>query len=187
MFREISQFYVGYLVGYHFNNPVLLCVSEDKLKVKYYLKIIRNLSKENYEIKLAYLDWDSIISLYEDYILQDFNEKIKYLTSRDINALLYDINTGIQKIENLYEGLREYTEIVYNVKRFRNDVNDLEKSINILNKHISKIKYLKELSDVLMFKSPVLSINILEYIEYMGYIQEDKKLTMEYYQRVYND
>ena len=101
-----SIIYIAYLSdGYSDHEPVL-AVSDDKLKVKYYLKEIRKLSKSQYTIRAITLDKDTAWALYEDYMLQEFSDKYLYLTTRDIVYLSDEIDNEILDWQELLINLK---------------------------------------------------------------------------------
>ena len=184
MKKEYCLIYIGYLTAYHYNDPVILCVGDEKFKVKYYLKDVRKLEKSQYEIREVVLDWESAYSLYDEYILEEFDESYPLLTVRDINALMGEINSCLSMFEDTYDNLKAYIEFASQIKKFVPDINQLVLAANVIDKHLSKVKNIKRISRKVMELSPVLSANIIEYLDHMGYIQEDKELTQLFYRRM---
>ena len=179
--------YIGYLISYGFNDPVLLCISDDKMKIKYYLKNVRKLDKKDYLIKEIALDFDSAMILYEDYVLQDYEEDCLFLTNQDIDYLNKEIQTTILHLENSYEKMKSYCQIISKVPKLKDEYNHLIKSVNIMEHQLSKVKTLRKICNAELKESPIFSNNILEYLHHMNYLQEDKELTELFYRKVHDD
>jgi len=182
--KNVCLIYIGYLTGYRYSDPILLCVSDEKIKVKYYLKNVRNLSNKEYDIREVVLDFDTAMILYEDYVLQDFEKDCLFLTNRDIEYLNTEIQTTIQQLEISYDNLKRYCEIVRKVPSMKDSLNTLYSSLKIMEKQLSKVKTLRKLCNADIKDSPIFSRNILEYLKYMDILQEDKELTEMFYRKV---
>jgi hypothetical protein len=50
--------------------------------------------------------------------------------------------------------------------------------------NLTKVKKLRKLCNAELKSSPIFSKNILEYLKYMGILQEDKQLTELFYRKV---
>ena len=187
MKKQFCLTYIGYLIGYNYKDPIVLCVSDDKLKVKYYLKNIRGLSKDSYEIREIVLDFDMAIDLYEDYILQDYEEDCLFLTNRDIEYINREIQSIIDQLESSYDSLQKYCNIIRKVPDMKDHLNILLSSLKIMEKHLSKVKSLRKICNSELRESPVFSKDILYYLRNMGYLQEEKELTELFYRKVYDD
>lgn len=187
MKKSFCLTYIGYLTGYNYNDPVLLCVSENKEKIKYYLKDVRGISKKDYDIREVILDFDTALSLYEDYILQDFEESCLFLTNRDIEYINLEIKNIIQQLEISYDNLEKYCNIIKKIPSMKDHTNALYSSLKIMEKHLTKVKTLRKICNSELKDSPVFSKDILLYLHCMGYLQEDKELTELFYRKVYDD
>ena len=95
-----------------------------------------------------------------------------------------EINSCLSMFEDTYDNLKAYTEFASQIKKFVPDINQLVLAANVIDKHLSKVKNIKRISRKVMELSPVLSANIIEYLDHMGYIQEDKELTQLFYRRM---
>ena len=179
--------YIGYLIGYKFKDPVLLCVSDDKFKIKYYLKNIRGLSKHDYDIREVVLDFNDAINLYEDYILQDYEEDCLFLTNRDIAYIDYEVQLTLEQLESSYKELNTYCTIIEKVSSMKDQLNTLIMSLKLMERHLSKVKTLRKICNAQLKDSPIFSKNILEYLKCMEYLQEDRELTELFYRKVYDD
>ena len=175
--------YIGYLLKYFNNEPVLLCVSNEKWKVKNYLKEVRGLDKNEYEIREVVLDYQSAIALYEDYILYDYDENHLVLTAQDIEYVNTEINTTISQMERSYEELQKYYDMIKNAK-LKDDLNPIIESINLMEKHLTKVKTMSKICNSVLEDSPIFSKNILTYLKCIRYLQEDRELTELFYRRV---
>ena len=172
--------YIGY---YMFNNsPILLCVSEDKYPVKYYLQEIRKLSNEEYDIKVTLMDHDSILSFYGDYLLYPFNDEILYLTERDINFINREIDWELERLQTLLEGLDHYSQLISNSRKLYTPI--FKQASNTLEEHLSNVKSIRRISKEVIRESPILSPNIREYFQYMGMLEESKNMIDKFYMRV---
>ena len=187
MRKDICLLYIGYLTGYHYNDPVLLCVSDDKSKVKYYLKNVRKLDKKDYDIREAVLGYDSVLSLYEDYILKDFEEDCLFLTNRDIEYINKEIENIILQLEKSLKEFQTYCNMSRKVPGMEDALNTLLQSEKIMEKQLSKVKTLRKICNSELRESPIFSPNILEYLQSMEYLQEDRELTNLFYRKVYED
>lgn len=187
MRKDICLLYIGYLTGYHYNDPVLLCVSDDKSKVKYYLKNVRKLDKKDYDIREAVLGYDSVLSLYEDYILKDFEEDCLFLTNRDIEYINKEIENIILQLEKSLKEFQTYCNMIRKVPGMEDTLNTLLHSEKIMEKQLSKVKTLRKICNSELRESPIFSANILEYLQSMEYLQEDQELTNLFYRKVYED
>lgn len=187
MKKHFCLTYIGYLIGYGYTDPVLLCVSDNKNKIKYYLKDVRGLSKSNYEIKEVVLDFDTAINLYEDYILQDFEEDCLFITNRDIEYINMEIQLIIQQLETSYTQMEIYCNIIKKIPDMKDHLNTLMTSLSLMEKHLTKVKTIRKICNSELKESPVFSKNILEYIKDMGYLQEDRELTEMFYRKVHDD
>ena len=185
--KEYYLTYIGYLTKYFNKDPVLLCVSNEKWKIKYYLKNIRGLEKNEYEIREIVLDYDTAISMYEDYILQEYTEDILLLTNQDINFINHEIEVTLEEFDNYYEGLKSYCEIIKKIPKLKEDYNQLSLAENIMKKHLSKVKIISKLCNTILQDSPIFSKNILEYLKHIKYLQEDRELTELFYRKVNED
>lgn len=187
MRKEFYLTYIGYLTGYSYNDPIVLCVSDDKLKVKYYLKNIRGLTKESYDIREVVLDFDMAIDLYEDYILQDYEEDCLFLTNRDIDYINREVQSIINQLESSYDSLQKYCSIIKKVPNMKDQLNTLLSSLKIMENQLSKVKSLRKICNSELKDSPVFSKDILYYLQNMGYLQEEKELTELFYRKVHDD
>ena len=187
MRKDICLLYIGYLIGYHYTNPVLLCVSDDKLKVKYYLKDVRKLQKGEYEIKETVLGYDMVIALYEDYILKDFEDDCLFLTNRDIDYINREIESIILQLEKSHEEFKKYCSIIEKIPSMQDSLNTLLMSLKVMEKQMSKVKTLKKICNSELKESPIFSNNILTYLQHVGYMQEDRELTELFYRKVHDN
>lgn len=182
--KKYCLIYIGYLIGYGFKDPILLCISDDKLKVKYYLKNVRRLEKGDYEIREAALDYETAMNLYEDYVLQDYEDDCLYLTNLDIFYLNKEIESTISRLEKSYDAMKEYCNVISKVAKLKEDLDILLRSLNVMEAELSKVKTLKRICISELKESPIFSPNILTYLQNIKYLQEDKKLTELFYMKV---
>lgn len=179
--------YIGYLIGYGYSNPVLLCVSDDKNKVKYYLKNVRGLSKHEYDIREVVLDFDMAISLYEDYILEEYEDDCLFLTNQDIEYINNEVHSIIRQLESSYDSLNDYCKIIQKIPSMKDQLSALNTARQVIWKHLSKVKTLRKICNSELKDSPIFSHNILTYLQNIRYLQEDKELTNMFYRKVYDD
>ena len=71
--------YIGYLYYPGMEN-ILLCVSEDRYKVEYYIQEIRGLSRKMVDIRKVTLNLETAESLYGNFMLESYIEPYNYLT-----------------------------------------------------------------------------------------------------------
>ncbi len=184
---DIYLIYIGYLIGYHFNDPILLCVSENKNKIKYYLKNVRNLSKDEYEIREVVLDYDTALNMYEDYFLIEYSEDCLFLTNRDVIYINKEIESTIDQLEKSYKEYKNYCNIIKKVPKLNNNMDTLLQSLYLMQNQLSKVKNLRKICNSELKNSPIFSKNILTYLKSMEYLQEDRELTELFYRKVYGD
>ena len=187
MLNKMCLIYIGYLTTYGFGDPVLLCISDDKIKVKYYLRNVRKLDKKDYIIKEVALDFESAMNLYEDYILQEYEEDCLFLTNQDIEYLNKEIQNTILHLEDAYEKMKSYCNLISKVPKLKDDWISLMKALKIMESELSKVKTLRKICIAELKDSPIFSSNILEYLQHIGYLQEDKELTELFYRKVYEE
>ena len=154
------------------------------MKVKYYLKNVRKLSKSNYEIREVALDFDTAFILYEDYILQEFEDDCLFLTTRDIIYVNREIETTISQLEKSYDELKAYYDIIRKVPSIQESVSSIRSTLNLMEKHLTKVKTLRKICSAQIKDSVVFSPNMIEYLQQMGYLQEDRELTEMFYRKV---
>lgn len=185
--KNVCLIYIGYLIGYNYSDPIILCVSDEKFKIKYYLKNVRKLNKSDYEIREVVLDFDTALILYEDYILQDFEEDCLFLTNRDIEYINTEIENTIRQLETSYENFQMYCTMIKKIPSMKDSLNTLIKALKEMEKHLSKVKILRKICGSELKECPVFSDNILTYLQHMGYLQESKELTEMFYRKVCDD
>ena len=186
--------YIGYLIGYHFKDPVLLCVSEDKEAVKYYLKKVRGLNKDLYDIRstLHRLSCPDDY-LYEDYYLEECpDSKYEYLTVRDIQAINDEVNCTINYVDKLYTDYSNFVDLMYKSNLSYGKPNNEKcdifmKSQENFKKEITSMKGLRRICNTSLKDSPIFSKDILVYLKHMGYIQEEKEMTELFYRKVFDE
>ena len=180
-----SIIYIAYLSdGYSDHEPVL-AVSDDKLKVKYYLKEIRKLSKSQYTIRSVTLDKDTAWALYEDYMLQEFSDKYLYLTTRDIVYLSDEIDNEILDWQELLINLKHYQSLVKDAKKLLEQ--PFTEAIDHMERHLSSVKHIRRLSAVVIARSDILNPNIEKYLRAVGIMEEDRELTEMFYRKVHDN
>lgn len=178
--------YIAYLVNPSWSKyDIVLATSNDRSKLKYYLREIRNLTKAEYIIKEVALDEDTAYALYGDYMLEEFSDKYKYLTNRDIGALANEIDNALIDWEGLLVQLKQYRDLVQNTRKLPSDVFD--QAIGHMEKHLSSVKIIQRLSGTVIAKSQVMSKNIHAYLKHMGIMEEDRELTELFYKRLQDD
>lgn len=177
-------YYIGYLIGYHFKNPILLCVDTEVYAVRYYLENIRGLKKDQYEIRMVTLTEDVAIELYEDYMLIEYSKKYRYITSRDEDQLTKELTAYTESIDSMYRQLIQYSEILKASKKLANDADTIYAASQIIDKHLSSAESIKSLCKKYIERSSIMSTNILEYLSTMQYIQEDRELTNLFYRKL---
>lgn len=185
--KDIYLIYIGYLIGYHFTDPIVLCVSDNKTKVKYYLNNVRNLNKKDYEIREVALDYDTAMIMYEDYFLVDFEEDCLFLTNRDIEYINKEIELTIDQLERSYKEYKTYCDMIKKVPKVNDSINTLLMALKVMEKQLSKVKTLRRICNSELKDSPIFSKDILVYLKCMDYLQEDKELTDLFYRKVYDD
>lgn len=182
-----SIIYIGYLTGYHFNDPVILCVSDEKSKVKYYLEKIRNLKEKDYCIYKTALLGDNLYDLYSDYILEEYSEKYKYLTNRDIEYINNELYETIFGLENDYNGLVRYRDRIKNIPKVNRIVEQLDQSIYLIEEQLSKVKTSKRIGRYIIENSIIGTPDILEYLQCMKYEQESKECRNMFLRKIDED
>ena len=125
--------------------------------------------------------------MYEDYILQDFEEDCLFLTNRDISFINYEIDLIVNQMETSYKELYTYCEMIKKVPNMKDHLNTLVMSLKVIEKHLSKVKTIRKICNSELKDSPIFSKNILEYLKNMEYLQEDRELTELFYRKVYED
>ena len=185
---DVEVAYIGYLTAYHYRDPVILAVSDSKEKVKYYLKEIRGLDKSQYMIKEAIIGWDALYALYEDYFLEEYGiADIHYLTNRDIEYLNNEIYTTIHSIEELRSQLKNYTDLIKTVKKLAHTSDTLMNAVHTIDVHLQSLKNIRKISKSIILKSDIMNKNILEYLRVVGYIQEDRELINQFYNKMWDE
>ena len=184
MSRFYSLYYIGYYTGNKSNDNILLCVGEDELSVQYYLQRVRCLSNKNSEIRVVTMDSDTAMSLYEDFMLMEYDDEFKYLTSRDIQTLIADVDIEMEHLQNLYKDLKAYHRMIKNIDRLSSSDYTFHMALSEMETHLSKVKNLKAIMRDIASRSPVLSHNINDYLSRMIIVTEDKKLVEQFYRKV---
>ena len=181
-----SLIYIAYLSeSYDRHHDIILAVSDDKSKIRYYLQEIRKLKKSDYIVREVTMDKDTAWSLYEDYMLQEFSNKYAYLTSRDIAYLGEEIDNEILDWQDLLLGLKHYRNLVNQTKKLPTDVFD--QVIGHMDSQLSSVKTIQRLSSAVIANSPVMSPHIWEYLKTMGFMEEDRALTQMFYRKLEED
>ena len=183
MNKKLCYIYLGYFTG--FGDNILMCIGEEVTAVEYYLTKVRSLFTEQYEIRSVILDWESTLDLYEDYILYEYGfVKIKYLTARDINMLNSEIEEYVKSIERTYNSLKDYRNMIIENSKLKSAASNIDNTIYELKLQLVSPKKLRSLYKVIIKKSVVLSRNIRDYLDYIGYIKEDKELVNLFYKSI---
>lgn len=184
-----NRFYQLLYIAYYtlYNQNVLLCVSTDIHKVKFYLHNIRGLIKEEYEIKEVPVDSDYMESLYGDYVLEEYIEPYDYLTRVDIENLSKEINTSMEEWNELLERLNAYTNMINKIPKLSESVTSLINAKREIEFHLGKVKNLRRMSKEVIRESPVVSKDINVYFRHVKTIEEDKELVNLFYHSVYDD
>lgn len=187
MKSPISIYYIGYFIGYSDKDPIVLCVSDNKDYIKFYLKNIRGLEKSQYDIREMTLDESSVYSLYEDFILVKYIDEYPIMTIRDIDILNKEVSENIQHIENLYNDLADYHKTLLLIDGLTFDKKLINDTINTLEKQLTKVKLLRKISIAYINQSDITSTSITRYFKRCGYVEEERELTELFYRKMLDD
>ncbi len=177
----INNVFIGY-----YNTNVLLCASTDKALVKGYMKEIRGLSKNEYDILTCVLDEGTMFDLYEDYVLQEFSDGL-FITTRDIEALHNELRSNLRHIEETYHSMKDFYYTIKNIKALSGHAKDLKHTIENMQDDLTSQKVLKKIQKELIHTSTILTPDIGEYLRQMGYILEDKEMQNLFLNRLYDE
>lgn len=181
-----NMVYIGYYY-YPGQQNILMCVSDNLHAVKAYLYNIRGLDKSNTDIREVVLDWDSVLSLYEDYILCEYMDPYEYLTQKDIAALSKEIDETMDRWNDLLIELKAYTKFIGDISRFSGSESVLSLAIREMEYHQGKVKNIRRMCKKIIADSPITSKNINRYLSSSKIIEEDRELTEMFYRAIDND
>lgn len=191
--NDLRTFYIGYLedaryLGASCSHSTLLCVSDNRDAVIFYLKKVRCLHKSEYSIMEAYLDDESAMSMYENYMLYPYSESLKFLTERDIDAINSEVDAAMEKINQTYFDLIDFEKLLNfapnEAKKMKLNISSL---ISELKDKLTKEKNLRTIAVAVINSSDVLSPDIKTYLAHMGFMKEDRELINRFYYRVEDD
>lgn len=178
---DIGYIYLG------FYDDIILCVSDDKSAVSYYLKKIRKLPKGQYDIRSVIFTRENAETLYDEYVLEPYTEEFLWLTRRDIEYLNEEINRVIDSIDNMIRKLSDIQSIMSygsNDLKFEKTLKTIEDLMYDLNKANSKVKSITRIARGIVGTSQITNAPIEDYLCLMKQCHEDRELTNLFYQRV---
>lgn len=180
--------YIAYFYSdYDTKNAIVLCVSSQMWECRYYCEKIRKLNRKQYEIRQTLLDETSRCSLYEDYILVEFDETYNLLTNQDILYLTKEVDTMIDRWENLAKEMKAFKDLLKTSGNQHQLVCDFGTALKGLNNNLSSVHSIRELCQAMYKSSPVLSPNIYEYLNHMKMLQYDRELNDMYTWKLSDD
>jgi len=177
--------YIGYFTNY--TEDIILCMSDDISKVKYYIKKVRQIPKSNYVIREIPLDYHTAESMYGEYVLEEFSEEYLYLTRRDIDYLSREINSTLNDLEDLCIRLNDYKSILeYGSSefKFREDIEAINQLMYLTKNRLGKVKSIRRMSKGIIGLSPVTSSNIEVYLNCMKNTIENRELLELFYSKI---
>lgn len=180
--------YIGYFYSaYEERSSIVLCVSDEAWKCKYYCEKIRKLSRKEYEVREVMLDEASRYALFEDFILEEFDENYNFLTTQDIAYLTKEVDTFLDSCQSLVEDLKRYRKLISKIPGMKSDTDDISKTIFNMNNHLSSVTEIRALCSEMYKSSIVFSSSIYEYLECMKSVQYDRELNDMYTWRLLDD
>lgn len=184
-FTYISYFYPPYTSS---KDAIVICVSDEAWKCRYYSEKIRQLDRREYEIREILLNESSRYSLFEDYILEEFDENYNLLTNQDIYYLTKEVDEMIDRWQALSEEMKAYRLLLKKLgSSMSSSIANFSKAIINLDEHLSSVGMIRRLCREMYKESPVLSPNIYEYLQHMKMLQYDKELNDMYTMKVNDD
>lgn len=180
--------YIGYFYSpYEIKSSIVLCVSDEAWKCKYYCEKVRKLDRRQYEVREVVLDENSRYSLFEDFILEEFDENILFLTTQDIFYLTREVDHMIDKYEALSQELKAYRDSIRQIPSMRSDANDISRAILTIDDHLSSVSTIRLLCNQMYRSSVVFSDNIYEYLDSMKSLSYDRELNDMYTMKMMDD
>lgn len=168
----MSQYHDLY-IGYY--NDFVLCASTNYQHVKTYLKDIRKLPKHSRDIYETTLDDETIISLYEDYLMEEYIDGI-FLPARDCIALDGEINDAFKDISNMLSSLGRMRDIYANSDKLMKNSKKIEDFMQFVYGELTSSRKVNEMREGILATSAVLSPDIGDYIRRMGVLKEEHEL-----------
>lgn len=165
----ITTFYIAYAhVGFSGKNNLILCVSTNLNRVRYYLKFVRKLSKFRVSIQSVNLPMSSANMMYDAYMLEEYTDEFPYLTRFDLEYLQKEIADKIDQWNYLLDGMRDFlNELQSSMHKssFGLLINGLNKMINLIQYFLQTESLLMLLEDMIIEHSVIFSSNINRYLE----------------------
>lgn len=169
--------YIAYFYSpYEKDQSIVLCASDDPRKCRYYCERIRRLSKKQYEIREVLLDENSLYSLFEDYVLEEFDDQYLFLTLQDIYYLTKEVDQMISRYEALSKELKAYRSQVREIPELAMSIHDLDRASARIDEHLSSVANIRLLCSQMYKSSPVFSPNIYEYFQHIKVISYDREM-----------
>lgn len=169
MESHFHDLYIGY-----YNNFVL-CASTSYKQVKTYLKDIRNLPKHSREIYQTTLDDETIVSLYSDYLMEDYVNGI-FLPARDCIALDREIQDTFKDMSTMLQIAGKMRDIYANSDKLMKDSKKIDTFMEFVYGELTSSKKVTEMREGILATSTILSPDIGDYIRSMGALHEEHEL-----------
>lgn len=179
--------YIFYIAYFYTDEAIVLCVSDEVWKCRYYCERIRHLHPKQYEIREVFLDESSRFTLFEDFILEEFTDEYLFLTNQDIGYLVREVDQSIDRIESLIGELDWYLNLTSGCTELRSGLSDMLCAEGTLRSHISSVASIHQICDQIYKKSTVISGNIYEYLNCMKTVRYDRELNDMYTWKLYDE
>lgn len=166
---EIHDIYLGY------HHDILLGASIDYKLLRDYLEKIRGLKKSQYSIYESTLDDDTILALYEDYLLEEYVDDI-FIPSKDAIALDNSVKHEFQQMSDTMQGVARIYEITASDDKLHRRAKGLDGFLIMMDNLLTSQDSVNRMRNVIIGTSPVLSSNIGEYISHTRCLIESNEL-----------
>lgn len=164
----------------------LLAVHHNKQILKSYLKHIRNLSAKQYHIENSYISSENISILYDQYYLDEYLKDL-YLPRGDCDKLDKEVQNEFDYYVSTLDGLRYYYNQIKHINYLTHHAIQLSDTIKNMEEDLTTRKALKKLKKKIIQSSPLLSLDIVTYLNTNKITDECDALTLEYKSRLYSD
>lgn len=169
----IARLYRGY-----YQNTIL-AVSSNKEFLKSYLKDIRGLDKEDYDIEDSLIDEDDIEKLYSGLVMYEYMKDL-YLPQRDIDVLEREIEKEFLHYIDILDGMRYYYHQIEYIDYMEKHAKQLKETIHNMEEDLTSKKILKKLRKQIIKSSLVMSKNIDEYMSNDKIDKANRELDQQY-------
>lgn len=179
--------YISYIAYFYTDEAIVLCVSDEVWKCRYYCERIRRLHPKQYEIREVLLDESSRYALFEDFILEEFTDDYLFLTNQDIVYLVKEVDQSIDQMESLIGQLDWYMDLIRGCTELRSGLSGMLHAEGIVRSNLASIATIHRLCDQIYKKSVVISGNIYEYLNCMKTVRYDRELNDMYTWKLYDE